>query len=124
MVNVTSWKRKIRDAVTAASSNPELPTVYQWLGEAEEKMSDPDVRLGYNTCPPQFRTLDSKLLQALATRIESANMPALANKHQELSDEAMARRDVLTGRRLLDPTTPPGIERPRNQEFPRCPARD
>ena len=64
-------------------------------------MPDPDATLCYSACPPQFKTLDSKFLQALAFRIESAGMPALANKHQELSDDAMARGDgVLTGRRV------------------------
>ena len=101
VVSVTAWKREVREAVAAASANPDLPSVYRWVVEAEEKMADPDATLGYSACPPQFRTLDSKFLQALANRIKDAGMPALANKHQELSDDAMARGDgVLTGRRV------------------------
>ena len=101
VVSVTAWKREVREAVAAASANPDLPSVYRWVVEAEEKMADPDAALSYHACPPQFRTLDSKFLQALANRIKGAGMPALANKQQELSDDAMARGDgVLTGRRV------------------------
>ena len=101
VVDVTTWKREVREAVAAASANPDLPSVYRWVIKAEEKLSDPDRELGFNQCPEQFRTLDSKFLQALANRVKTAGLPSLSNKHQELSDEAQERGDgVLAGRRL------------------------
>ena len=100
VVNVSTWKREMREVVAAASANPDLRAVYKWMSLAEEKLEDPEATLGFEQCPVQFRTLDSKLLHALAAQIKRANLPSLLSKHHELSERALARDTVPSGRML------------------------
>ena len=72
---------------------------------AEEKLRDFDWESGFKQRPEQFRTLDSKFLQALANRVKTAETSSLSNKHQELSDAAQERGDgVIAGRRFSTPS--------------------
>ena len=74
VTGVTVWKRQVGEAVAAASANPDPPSVYRWLGEAETRLNNPDHTLGYATMLPKFSTLDAKLLKALGDKIAASNM--------------------------------------------------